>query len=207
MAPLTAQYLVYVEAMRSSNLELAAEYLLMAAMLLEIKSRLLLPRPAAESEDDGVDPRAELVRRLLEYEQTKLAAAKLDAMPRVERDFEWISVYVAEKVVERQPEVSLHDLQHAWLRMVRKARLTQHHRVNREELSVREHMISIMRRLQGGEFVAFDTLFDSALGVPALVVGFLAVLELVKERLVACTQNEPFAPIYVKLTDADPEFA
>ena len=91
--------------------------------------------------------------------------------------------------------------------MVRKARLTQHHRVNREELSVREHMISIMRRLQGGEFVAFDTLFDSALGVPALVVGFLAVLELVKERLVACTQNEPFAPIYVKLTDADPEFA
>ena len=179
MAPLTAQYLVYVEAMRSSNLELAAEYLLMAAMLLEIKSRLLLPRPAAESEDDGVDPRAELVRRLLEYEQTKLAAAKLDAMPRVERDFEWISVYVAERswsATRGQPArppacLAAHGAQ---------GPAHQHHRVNREELSVREHMISIMRRLQGGEFVAFDTLFDSALGVPALVVGFLAVLELVR---------------------------
>lgn len=207
MAPLTAQYLVYVEAMRSSNLELAAEYLLMAAMLLEIKSRLLLPRPASASEDDGLDPRAELVRRLLEYEQTKMAAARLDAIPRVERDFEWVTVFVAERVVERLPEVSLHDLQHAWLKIIRKARLNQHHRVNREELSVREHMTAIMRKLQGGDFVVFETLFDSAAGVPALVVSFLAVLELVKERLVACTQNEPFAPIYVKLNDAQTEHA
>lgn len=200
MAPLTAQYLEYVEAMRASNLELAAEYLLMAAMLLEIKSRMLLPRPPREHEDEE-DPRAELVRRLLEYEQMKLAAGRLDLLPRAERDFEWVGVFVAEKVVERQPEVSLHDLQVAWLRIMKKAKLTQHHRVGREQLSVREHMTAILRMLGDGEFVAFERLFDLALGTPGLVVSFLAVLELVKEKLVEMTQNEAFAPIYVKLAD------
>ncbi|ANQ85275.1 segregation and condensation protein A [Azoarcus olearius] len=200
MAPLTAQYLEYVEAMRASNLELAAEYLLMAAMLLEIKSRMLLPRPPREHEDEE-DPRAELVRRLLEYEQMKLAAGRLDLLPRAERDFEWVGVFVAEKVVERQPEVSLHDLQVAWLRIMKKAKLTQHHRVGREQLSVREHMTAILRMLGDGEFVAFERLFDLALGTPGLVVSFLAVLELVKEKLVEVTQNEAFAPIYVKLAD------
>ena len=201
MAPLTAQYLEYVEAMRTSNLELAAEYLLMAAMLLEIKSRVLLPRPPREHAEEA-DPRAELVRRLLEYEQMKLAAARIDALPRVERDFEWVGVFAAEKVVERLPEVSLHDLQLAWLRIMKKARLTQTHRVEREQLSVREHMTVILRRLRGGGFVVFDTLFEVELGAAGLVVSFLAVLELVKEKLVEVTQNEAFAPIYVKLADA-----
>ena len=201
MAPLTAQYLVYVEAMRASNLELAAEYLLMAAMLLEIKSRMLLPRPPRENALEE-DPRAELVRRLLEYERMKLAALRLDMQPRVERDFEWVGVFVAEKVIERQPEVSLHDLQLAWLRIMKNARLTQHHRVGREQLSVREHMTAILRKLGDGSYVVFDALFDMRLGAAGLVVSFLAVLELVKEKLVEVSQNEAFAPIYVKLADA-----
>lgn len=199
MAPLTAQYLDYVEAMRRRNLELAAEYLLIAAMLLEIKSRMLLPRPPREGEEDEIDPRADLVRRLLEYEQMKQAAARLDALPRVERDYEWVGVFVAEKVVERLPEVSLHDLQLAWLSVVRRARMHEHHRVRREELSVREHMTAILRKLRGGTHVLFDALFDAEIGVASLVVSFLAVLELVREKLVVVSQNEAFAPIYVKL--------
>ncbi|MCB1959045.1 MAG: segregation/condensation protein A [Rhodocyclaceae bacterium] len=206
MAPLTAQYLAYVEAMRSHNLELAADYLLMAATLLEIKSRMLLPRPP-RAVDEEVDPRAELVRRLLDYEQMKLAAARLDATPRVERDFEWVGVLVAEKLVECHPEVSLHDLQLAWLRIVRQARLTQHHHIRKDSLSVREHMSRILRSLQGGAYVVFDSLFDAAEGAPHLVVSFLAVLELVKEKLVHVTQNAAFAPIYVKLNDAGTEHA
>lgn len=206
MAPLTRQYLTYVEAMRSHNLELAADYLLMAAMLLEIKSRMLLPRPRHEAEAEEQDPRAELVRRLLEYEQMKMAAARLDAMPHATRDYEWVGVVVAGKVVERLPEVSLHDLQLAWLRIVTKARLVQHHTVRRDELSVREHMSAILRKLAGGAFVVFDGLFDPELGPAGLVVSFLAVLELVKERLVDIAQNEPFAPIYVKLAgDREPD--
>lgn len=206
MAALTAQYLEYVEAMRTHNLELAAEYLLMAAVLLEIKSRMLLPRPTRVVEEEE-DPRAELVRRLLDYEQMKLAAAKLDAMPRAERDYEWVGVLVAEKIVERQPEVSLHDMQLAWLRIVRQARLTQHHHIRKESLSVREHMSRILRELQGGTYVVFDSLFDASEGAPKLVVSFLAVLELVKEKLVHMTQNAAFAPIYVKLNDAGTEYA
>lgn len=202
MVPLTAQYLEYVEAMRHHNLALAADYLLMAATLLEIKSRMLLPRLARAEEAEELDPRAELVRRLLEYEQVKLAAARLDALPRVERDFEWVGVFVAEKVVERLPEVSLHDLQLAWLKIARQSRLKQHHTIQREELSVREHMTLILRKLRGDAFVVFESLFDPALGVASLVVSFLATLELVKERLVIITQNEAFAPIYVKRADS-----
>lgn len=201
MVPLTAQYLEYVEAMRTHNLELAADYLLMAATLLEIKSRLLLPRPPREDETEDLDPRAELVRRLLEYEQVKLAAMRLDELPRVGRDFEWVGVFVAEKVVQRLPEVSLHDLQLAWLKIARQARLKRHHTIQREELSVREHMTLILRKLRDDAFVVFESLFDPELGVPSLVVSFLATLELVKERLVVVTQNEAFAPIYVKRAD------
>src|SRR5574343_278104 len=201
MVPLTAQYLEYVEAMRTHNLELAADYLLMAATLLEIKSRLLLPRPPREDEAEDLDPRAELVRRRLEYEQVKLAAMRLDELPRVGRDFEWVGVFVAEKVVQRLPEVSLHDLQLAWLKIARQARLKRHHTIQREELSVREHMSLILRKLQDDTFVVFESLFDPELGVPSLVVSFLATLELVKERLVVVTQNEAFAPIYVKRAD------
>ena len=202
MAALTAQYLVYVEAMRSSNLELAAEYLLMAAMLIEIKSRMLLPRPPKAEGAEAEDPRAELVRRLLEYERMKAAAAKIDEMPQVGRDYQWITVWIADQVVERQPEVNLHDLQVAWLTLMKQARIHQHHKIHREELSVREHMTLILRRLQGKGYVVFENLFDITLGGAGLVVSFLAVLELAREAMVEITQNEALAPIYVKLPDA-----
>jgi segregation and condensation protein A len=198
MAPLTAQYLIYVEAMHKRNLELAAEYLLMAAMLLEIKSRMLLPRPPKADNGEPEDPRAELVRRLMEYERMKLAAARLDQMPQAHRDFEWVSVWVTDEVAERLPDVSLHDLQVAWLSLMRQAKVHAHHKVRREELSVREYMTSILRRLQGRGYVVFEDLFDTATGAATLVVSFLAVLELAREKLVEITQSEALAPIYVK---------
>lgn len=203
MASLTAQYLRYVEAMRRNNLELAAEYLLMAAMLIEIKSRMLLPRPPKTDDGEPEDPRAELVRRLVEYERMKLAAARLDELPQAGRDVEWITVWIADKLVEKQPEVSLHDLQLAWLALMRQAKVRQHHKIQREELSVRETMSALLRRLQGRGHVLFEQLFDLTLGVPGLVVGFLAMLELARESLVEITQTEAMAPIYVRLSDAD----
>ncbi len=201
MAPLTAQYLVYVEAMRRTNLELAADYLLMAAMLLEIKSRMLLPRPPKVESGEPEDPRAELMRRLLEYERIKLAASKLDALPQAHRDYEWASVWIADKVATRQPDVSVHDLQVVWLSLMRQAKVRQHHRIQREELSVREHMGLILRRLQGHGYVVFEDLFDVSsahTSVASLVVSFLAILELARESLVEITQSEALAPIYVK---------
>lgn len=202
MAPLTTQYLAYVEAMRASNLDLAADYLLMAATLLDIKSRMLLPRPPREEAAEEEDPRAELVRRLVEYERIKQGARLLDAIPRVERNFEWVAVHVAEKTVERQPDVNLRDLQEAWLGLLRRAKLNQHHRIQREELSVREHMTQILRRLQGAGDLPFEALFELTHGVSSLVVGFLAVLELCKERLVQVTQNAPMEAIYVRLHES-----
>ncbi|HEY6895993.1 MAG TPA: ScpA family protein [Rhodocyclaceae bacterium] len=202
MAPLTRQYLEYVEAMRSVNLELAAEYLLMAAMLIEIKSRMLLPRPPKAEIGEPEDPRAELVRRLLEYEQMKLAGAKIDAMPQAGRNYEAVTVWIADQVVERQPEVSLHDLQVAWLGLMKQARVTQHHKIRREELSVREYMTGILRKLQGRGFVVFEDLFEVASGAAVLVVGFLAILELARESMVEITQTEALAPIYVKAADS-----
>lgn len=202
MAPLTQQYLTYVEAMRRHNLELAAEYLLMAAMLIEIKSRMLLPRPAREMDGEVEDPRAELVRRLVEYERMKAAAAQLHEIPQAGRDFEWVTVWVGDKVVERQPEVSLHDLQLTWLALMRQVKMHQHHKIQREELSVREHMTLILRRLQGAGYLRFEQLFDLTLGASGLVVSFLAMLELARELMVEITQNEALAPIYVRLPDA-----
>lgn len=205
MAVLTRQYLEYVEDLRRSNLELAADYLLMAAVLLEIKSRMLLPRPAAV-EDSEEDPRAELVRRLLEYEQMKQAAAKLDEIPQQGRDFETVSVWISRELVVRHPEVSLNDLQAAWLAVVKRSRMNQHHRVRREELSVREHMTLVLRKLQGAGFVRFEELFDVSAGPPALVVTFLAVLELAREKLIEITQVEVFSPIHVRIAES-PEFS
>lgn len=205
MAPLTAQYLVYVEAMRRTNLELAADYLLMAAMLLEIKSRMLLPRPPKADSGEPDDPRAELVRRLMEYERMKLAAARIDALPQAHRDYEITTVWIADKVAARQPEVSVHDLQIVWLTLMRQAKMHQHHRIQREELSVREHMGLILRRLQGRNYVVFEDLFEvpvRPVSVASLVVSFLAILELARESLVELTQSEALAPIYVKLKDA-----
>jgi segregation and condensation protein A len=203
MAPLTAQYLVYVEAMRRTNLELAADYLLMAAMLLEIKSRMLLPRPPKADSGEPEDPRAELVRRLMEYERMKLAAARLDALPQAHRDYEWATVWIADKVAQRQPEVSVHDLQVVWLALMKQAKMHQHHRIQREELSVREYMGIILRRLAGRGYVVFEDLFETDAGVAGMVVSFLAVLELARERLVELTQSEALAPIYVKSANDD----
>jgi len=201
MAPLTRQYLDYVEVMRSKNLELAAEYLVMAAMLIEIKSRMLLPRPAALAEEE--DPRAELVRRLLEYEQMKKAAQLLDAMPQVGRDVFAISVLIERVAVERLPEVHPRDLAEAWRTLLMRARNSRHHRVSREELSVREHMSQILRRLRESRVLEFSELFEPLRGVSVLVVTFLALLELARETLIDVTQSEGFAPIYVRIAHAE----
>lgn len=200
MAPLTVQYLSYVEAMRANNLELAADYLVMAAMLIEIKSRMLLPKARVDDGDEVEDPRAELVRRLIEYEQMKLAAHRLDELPQAERDFEWASVWVEKSLLQQWPDVCADDLRDAWLGLLRQARLHTAHQIAREELSVREHMGIILRRLRdGGGFVEFVELFDAEQGAPVLVVHFLAMLELAREQLLEITQAEEFAPIYVRL--------
>jgi segregation and condensation protein A len=204
MARLTQQYLEYVELMRRRNLELAAEYLLMAALLMEIKSRMLLPRPRALREDEE-DPRAELVRRLMEYERIKLAAHKLDALPVLGRDFLTLEVWIEQAAVQRLPQVRTQDLIAAWQSLLMQARVMRHHKVTREELSVREFMSSILRRLQGSQFTEFTTLFDVSKGVAVVVVSFLALLELVRESLIEVTQSEPYAPIYVKLAHAESE--
>jgi segregation and condensation protein A len=201
MAPLTRQYIEYVEAMRTTNLELAAEYLVMAAMLMEIKSRLLLPRPpSAQPIED--DPRAELVRRLLEYERMKKAAQGLDDLPQVGRDVIAISVWIEKAVAQRLPDVNAADLAEAWRSLLHRARLTAHHHVSREELSVRAHMSAILRALKERRVVEFGELFDPQRGVAVLVVTFLALLELAREMLVEITQSAGFGPIYVKLAHA-----
>ena len=200
MAPLTRQYLDYIDSMQASNLELAAEYLVMAAMLIEIKSRMLLPRPKLGEGDEGEDPRAELVRRLMEYEQMKLAGQKLNDMPQAEREFFWVETLLEKSLYVRLPEVSVEDLKEAWMSIVRQAKLTKNHKISREELSVREHMGIILRLLQErGGFVQFETMFDPAMGAPGLVVHFLAMLELAREKLVEFTQTEAFQPIYVRV--------
>ncbi len=198
MAQVTLQYLKYVDQIRLHNLELAAEYLLMAAMLIEIKSRMLLPQRKNDDEEAG-DPRAELVRRLLEYEQIKVAAYDLNAVPQLDRDFVRPALFVEQSNVPNWPEVEAGDLQRAWLDVLKRARLTQHHRISRQELSVREHMTAILRQLQSSRFVEFADLFEGQGGVPIVVVHFVAMLELAKETLIEITQAEPFAPIYVRL--------
>jgi len=203
MAPLTRQYLEYVDIMRSKNLELAAEYLVMAAMLMAIKSRLLLPRaPSVEPVEE--DPRAELVRRLLEYERMKKAAHALDELPQAGRDVIAISVWIAKSVAERLPEVNAQDLAEAWRSLLHRARMSKHHRISREELSVREHMSTILRSLQESRVLEFSEMFQPERGVAVLVVTFLALLELARELLIEITQSECFAPIYVKLGYAQP---
>ncbi|MGQ2979671.1 MAG: segregation and condensation protein A [Polaromonas sp.] len=199
MAAVTRQYLVYVDEIRSTNLELAAEYLLMAAMLIEILSRLLLPPKKVADGQEPEDPRAELVRRLLEYEQIKLAAHQLNEIPQYGRDFLRAQVYVEQALQPRFPDVTVVDLQEAWRDIVKRARLVQHHVISREELSVREHMSIVLRKLQGQKFVEFEHLFEPARGMPVLVVTFIALLELSKEGLIDVTQAEAYAPIYVRL--------
>ncbi len=199
MADVTRQYLRYVDQIRKHNLELAADYLLMAAMLIEIKSRMLLPPKKTNDGAEPEDPRAELVRRLLEYEQMKLAAARLDALPQLGRDFLRAQVTVEQSLVPRFPDVSVDELRDAWADIIKRAKLHQHHKISREQLSVREFMSSVLRRLQGQRFVEFQDLFDVTRGAPVMVVTFIAMLELARERLLELTQAEAFAPIYVRL--------
>ena len=188
-----------MEQIRRRNLELASEYLLMAAMLIEIKSRMLLPPKKSEDGSEPEDPRAELVRRLLEYEQMKLAAQRLNDMPHHGRDFLRAQVYVEQALVPRFPDVSADELQAAWRDILKRAQLVQHHRISREELSVREHMSIVLRKLQGRKFIEFEHLFDPTQGVPVLVVTFIALLELAKETMIEITQAEAYAPVYVRL--------
>ncbi len=199
MVGVTRQYLAYVDEIRSRNLELAAEYLLMAAMLIEIKSRMLLPPKKKEGEEEAEDPRAELVRRLLEYEQMKLAARQLGNLPQYGRDFLKAQVTIEQSLAPRFPEVQLSDLQDAWRDILKRAKLVQHHRITREELSVREYMGMVLRALQGRRFVEFEDLFQPEKGSTVMVVTFIALLELAKETLIEITQAEAFAPIYVRL--------
>jgi segregation and condensation protein A len=199
MAPLTVQYLAYIDQIREKNLELAAEYLLMAALLIEIKSRMLLPLRKADTGEEVEDPRAELVRRLLEYERIKLAALQLDQLPRLGRDFVRVMVTIEQTMERRFPDVNVIDLRDAWVDVLKRAKLHAHHRIAREELSVREHMSFILRRLQNTRFVEFADLFDPSRGAPVAIVHFLALLELAREALIEITQATPFAPIYVRL--------
>lgn len=199
MAEVTRQYLAYIDEIRSRNLELAAEYLLMAALLISIKSRMLLPMKKADSGEEVEDPRAELARRLIEYERIKLGAQQLDTLPQLGRDFLRAQAWIEEAVTTRLPEVHPVDLQSAWADILRRAKLTQHHRISREELSVREFMTFVLRKLQDRRFAEFEELFDVGRGIPVVVVTFIALLELARESLIEITQAEAFAPIYVRL--------
>lgn len=199
LADVTRQYLEYVEQIRARNLELAGEYLLMAAMLIEIKSRMLLPPRRSTDGAEPEDPRAELVRRLVEYEQIKLAAARLEQLPLLGRDFLRAQVFVEQSLEPRWPEVHAADLRDAWRDILQRAKLTAHHTITREQLSVREHMSQVLKKLQGRRFLEFRDLFEPSRGVPVLVVTFIALLELSRERLVEVTQAEAFAPVYVRL--------
>lgn len=197
MVELTEQYMQYVEKMKAIKLELAADYLLMSAVLIEIKSRMLLPKPVEIEEED--DPRAELVRRLMEYEAIKLAARNLDEMPKVGEAFQVADAYYHHIAEIKPPDVTIDDLADAWRNVLKRAKLNSHHKLGRAELSVREHMSIILRRLQTDGMCEFAQLFDlDKDALPKLVVNFLAILELAKEGLVKLTQQEAFSTIYLQ---------
>ncbi len=198
VAEITRQYMDYIELMRDMKLELAAEYLVMAAILAEIKSRLLLPRPPDE---EGIeeDPRAELVRRLQEYERFKKAAADIDTLPRLERDIALAAAHVPDRnVIRLPPPVDLRELLLALKDVLRRADLSGHHEIRREALSVRNRMSDVLKSLEDGDFRRFESLFNVEEGRLGVVVTFLAMLELAKEALVEIMQNEPLGPIYLK---------
>lgn len=199
IAEITRQYMEYIEVMKEMRLELAAEYLVMAAMLAEIKSRMLLPRPVSE-EGEEEDPRAELVRRLQEYERFKTAAEDIDALERLERDvFQAEAELIERRVVQILPDVTLKEVLIAFKDVLRRAEMFQHHHVQREALSVRQRMSDVLARLQGSDgYTDFTALFSPEEGRLGVVVSFLAMLELLKEKLIEIVQAEPFAPIHVK---------
>jgi len=183
MAELTRQYMGYI-------------------VLMEIKSRMLLPKISKIADDSGEDPRAELMRRLLEYEQMKLAAQQLNALPQAQRDFEIVQVFVETTVQQRLPEMSVEDLKQVWLGLLTRAKNSKHHTIRREQLSVREQMTHVLRSLKSGEYVLFESLFELDDGLPKMVVTFIAILELAKEFLVEIQQTETFGSIYVRTNRA-----
>lgn len=210
MAIVTEQYMSYVELIRESNLELAADYLAMAAHLMQIKSQLLLPVTHADTGEEVADPQAELARRLLEYEKMKMAAAEIDRVPRNGRDFLRAYVLIEQTQIKLLPEVCADDLKLAWDGILREANLKGHHKVSRQELSVREFMSAILKRLSSQRFVEFQDLFEPEAGRSVCIVNYLALLELAKEGLIRITQAAPFAPIYVcaaplRSTDETPD--
>lgn len=199
---ITAQYMDYVELMREARLELAAEYLVMAAMLAEIKSRMLLPRPA-EVLDDELDPRAELIRRLQEYERYKQAAQELDALPRQERDVHLAAIDPGKIEHKRpEPDVSLRELLLAFAEVMARVEHFGHHQIARENLSLRERMSRILELVCAGDYLEFRNCFDMEEGRPGVVVAFMAILELLKEALIELVQTGPFAPIHLKAASA-----
>ena len=199
IAEITRQYMRYIELMRELQLELAGEYLLMAATLAEIKSRMLLPRPQSESGDDGQDPRAELVRRLQEYERFKQAAADIETLPRVDRDTFPASAELGERrVVRLLPEVTLQEMLVALKDVLERADMFAHHHVSRERLSVRQRMSDVLGALRNQAFVEFTRLFRPEEGRMGVTVTFSAILELLREGLLEIVQAEPFAPIHVR---------
>ena len=194
---ITVQYVQYIEMMQIMRIEIAAEYLLMAAMLAEIKSRMLLPRPTEEEDED--DPRAELVRRLQEYERFKKAAADIDELPRMHRDTFPPSAELPEIHQERpQPEIDLRELLMAFKDAMSRAEMYSHHQIQREVLSVRERMSRVLGRITAEDFTDYRTLFSIEEGRRGVVVTLLAILELVKEQLIDMVQSEPFSPIHIK---------
>lgn len=198
MAELTQQYMLYVEKMSVDQLELAAEYLLMSALLIEIKSRMLLPATPKTDIEEEHDPRAELVKRLLEYEQIKKAAQQLNELPQVDRDITVVQIWIAHERMEQLPNIHLDDLRQAWEAILSRSRIHQHHQIKRENLSVRAYMSQIMRHLQQHQQLEFQELFTPSATVAEVVVTFLAILELAKALVIEITQSQPFDLIYVR---------
>jgi len=204
IAEITRQYTGYIEMMQGLRLELAAEYLVMAAILAEIKSRMLLPRPEPEDDDEQGDPRAELIRRLQEYERFKQAAEDIDALPRLERDIVIANAGVAEqRQVRLPPEVDLREILLALQDVMTRAELFAQHHIQGEPLSVRERMSRIVQALKGRQFVEFEELFDPGEGRTGVVVTFLALLELLREHLVDLVQQELFGNLYLRAPGTD----
>jgi len=202
IAAITRQYMEYIHLMKELELELAAEYLVMAAMLAEIKSRMLLPRPS--SSDDEDDPRAELIRRLQEYEQFKKAAEDIDALDRLERDIYLTNIDLPKFEIELPlPQVQIKDLLTAFRDVVNRAEQFASHHVEREPMSVRDRMVRVLERISSKEFCSFYDFFDASEGRMGVVVSFLAILELLKESLIELVQSEPYAPIYIKAISGD----
>lgn len=200
VAEIVDQYLQYIDMMQAMQLEIAAEYLVMAAMLAEIKSRMLLPRQSSTDEDGEEDPRAELIRRLQEYEQFKQAAEDLDELPRLERDTFVAELEAPERLQRSQhPEVDMKDIMLAFARVLKRAEQFEHHEVQREQLSTRERMSQVLEQLSNGEFMNFNALFNAEEGRQGVIVTFIAVLELVKASLIELIQQDTLGAIHVKL--------